>query len=71
MICELVDQSDPCFDELLAAPGQRPQYLGRLAVLGECRQAVSIDAQHVGEQAGIPGIGLGPNPRTRSGCAGP
>jgi hypothetical protein len=57
---ELVDQRDPGLDQVLAGARQRPQDLGRLAVWGERGQAVAVGAQHISQQQGVGGIGLGP-----------
>ena len=57
---ELVDQPDSSLDQLLAGPGQGTQHLGGVAVLGERGKSVSVGAQHVGEQVGVPGVGLRP-----------
>ena len=56
---ELVDQPDAGLDQLLAGPGQGAQHLGGVAVLGQRGEPVPVGAQHVGEQVGIAGVGLG------------
>jgi hypothetical protein len=56
---QLVDQTHAGLDQLLAGPRQGAQHLGGGAVLGQRGESVPVGAQHVGEQVGIPGIGLG------------
>ncbi len=67
---QLVDQTDPGLDQLFAGSGQGPQHRGGVAVLGQGAQPVSVGAQHVGEQVGVGGVGLGPGAAC-SGCAAP
>jgi hypothetical protein len=56
---ELVAEGHQGLLEVLAGARDGPQDLGRVVVVGQWGEAVAVGAQHVGQQVGVGGVGLG------------